>query len=61
MQEYISIHLKELDEKIENSKIEGCCVWTLENYITRYVKTLNKKQLEQEEDCGAIIHKMIGG
>lgn len=59
MQEHIAIHLKELDEKIENPKIEGCCVWTLENFIKKYINTHSCVQNLQKENIGEKIIQMI--
>lgn len=59
MQEHISIHLKELDEKIENPKIEGCCVWTLENFIKKYINTFHYDQNLQKENIGEKIIQML--
>lgn len=60
LQDFLSVHMKELDERQTVVISEGDYVWTLENYITRHVKPFNKLQLQQEENIGAIIHKITG-
>lgn len=56
MQELISLHLREWDEKIEESIPEGSCVWTLENYIKKLRTLYNDEQNKQQEDVGGKIY-----
>ena len=55
--DFISTHLGELDEKVEGMIYEGNYVWTLENYIKRYVKTTNHSSGGQEKNIGALIYR----
>lgn len=61
LQEHIAIHLKELDERIENPKAEGCCVWTLENFIKRYLNVHSSVQNMQQENIGEKIMQIMQG
>lgn len=56
MQEFISLHLKEWDEKIEEPILEGSCVWTLENYIKKLIALNSDEQKKQQDDVGGKIY-----
>lgn len=60
-QEFIFSHMRELDGKKKAVISEGDYIWTLENYITKHVKTFSQMELSQKETCGAIIYEMMGG
>lgn len=59
MQELVSLHLKEWDEKIEESIREGSCVWTLENYLKKTMLLHHDEQSSQDESAGEKIYKTI--
>lgn len=54
---FVSARLGELDKKVEKTIQEGKYVWSLENYIKRFVKVTQNAALCQKSDIGAAIHR----